>query len=146
VGPMRTVLVTLTMVAAATGTAACGGNDRLTREEFVTKGNAICASTSRRIDAAAKKAFATSGTPTTDVIAAFAKDTAIPEIQKELKALADLTPPRETEATFDAALKEARGALAKVEANPKDLADDSSDTFAKADELIKAAGLKACAE
>ena len=145
VGRMRTVLMTAALVAAAAGSAACGGGERLTQEEFVTKGNAICASGSDRIDAAAKEAFGTEE-PSEAVIVAFARDTAIPEVEKQLDDLDDLVPPKETEATFDAALREARSALARVKANPKDLADDSSNTFAKADELVKAAGLDACAE
>lgn len=137
--------MTAAMVATAAGSAACGGDERLTQEEFVTRGNAICAAGSARIDAAAKKAFGTEQ-PSEAVIVAFAKDTAIPEVENQLDDLDDLKPPKETEARFDAALKEARSALAKVKANPEDLADDSSDTFAKADELIRSAGLDACAE
>ena len=137
--------MTAAMLATAAGPAACGGDGRLTQAEFVTKGNAICASGSERIDAAAKQAFGTEE-PSEAVIVAFAKDTAIPEVERQLDDLDDLKPPKETEASFDAALKEARSALARVKANPKDLADDSSNTFAKADELIKAAGLDACAE
>ena len=137
--------MTAAVVAAAAGSASCGGDERLTQEEFVTKGNAICASGSERIDEAAKEAFGTEE-PTEAVVVAFANDTAIPEVERQLDDLDELKPPKETEARFDAALKEARSALARVKAHPEELADDSSDTFAKADELIKGVGLDACAE
>lgn len=142
VGRTKTVLVVL--VVAVAGSGACG-DKRLTQTEFVTKGNAICESGSQRIDAAAKKAFGTEK-PSDAVITEFVRDTAVPEIQKQLDALEDLTPPKDLEAKYDAALKEARSALAKVKANPADLASDSSDTFARSDELIKGVGLDACVE
>ena len=136
----------LLAASAALALSACGGGDeRLTQEEFVTEGNAICTSGSERIDAAAKEAFGDEE-PSEEVITAFVKDEAVPEIEKQLDDLSDLKPPENLEAQYDAALKESRRALDRVKANPEDLASDSSDTFAKSDELIKAVGLTACVE
>lgn len=146
---MRRTMVPLVAVAAL-GLGGCGAKEtRLSQEEFVRQGNAICKTGSDRIDAAAEKAFAgaTGENPPTDAaVTAFAKDAGIPEIEKQLGALDDLRPPKATETKFDQALAEARRALAKAKANPSILADDSDDSFEKANGLIKATGLDTCAE
>ena len=125
--------------------AACGGGseDRLTKEEFLTQGNAICSSGDEKIGAAAESTFGSSE-PTQEEIGAFASETIVPTIQDEIDQLRDLSPPKEDEDQVNAMLDEAQSALDNLKANPE-LATQGGG-FEEANRLAKDYGLTACAD
>lgn len=146
----RVVLGMMAVVGLAAGFAGCGSDDeRLTQEEFVTQGNAICKASSDRLDPKFEAAFgnATEENPPSEAaLTAFVKDTFLPEINGQLDDLDKLNPPKASEDDFNAALAEARKAVEKIEDDPVAFATSDEDPFEKANELVATAGLDVCAE
>ena len=79
--------------------AACGGDERLSREELQTKGNAICSKYDKQIDAI--------GTPTSVEEVPEYVNKALPIVEKEIDEMKALTPPEEDQETFDQMIAEA---------------------------------------
>src|SRR5262245_47560234 len=125
--------------------AGCGGGsgDRLTQEEFLQQGNAICAKGNQDIETAGASAFATPGEPTEAEVRAFGENVIFPNVEEMLDQLRALSPPKEDEEQVDQILDEAQAALDKVKADPALLAQNSG--FDEADRLASAYGLTACA-
>jgi hypothetical protein len=127
---------------------SCGGSDRLSREEFLSQGNAICSEGNTRIDAAAEEAFgglSQDERPSDEQLQGFF-DTLVPEIQGQLDAIGDLNPPEELEADVDNLLQVAQSSLDEIrDAGPQVLLTDR-DPFAEANRLAGEVGLTACAE
>lgn len=149
---MRARATVLAMVAAgglAVGGCGDDGPDRLSREEFVTQGNAICAEGERRLDTLAEEAFAgftEENPPTEEDFQKFVEESAIPELERQFDELDELAPPEDLEDELDAALEEARAAADRARDDPSLLAAEEDTTFDRANELIAEAGLDACAE
>ena len=126
--------------------AGCGGGseDRLTHDEFLSQGNAICAKYDGQIEAAGQTAFASAGQPTEAEIQAFAENTLLPTVEKEIDELRSLSPPEEDEATVDEILDKAQAAADELGANSALLASDE-DPFEETNRLAGSYGLTACA-
>ncbi len=137
-------------IITATGLllSSCGGDDRLTREEFLTQGNAICSQGNARIDAAAEEAFgglSQDERPSDEQLQGFF-NTLVAEIQGQLDAIGELNPPEDLEADVDNLLQVAQTSLDEVkEAGPQVLLTEQ-DPFAEANRLAGEVGLTACAE
>ncbi len=112
----------------------------LTKAELLSKANAICRRANRKQNAAAQKEHGNSP-PTTAQIMSFAKDTAIPGISAQVKALRTLGSPSPTVTRM---LNIAEQALDRVRRDPALLAGES-DPFANFRRLAHAYGLTACA-
>ena len=86
--PLWCAAVVLLIVGSAV-LAGCGGgsDDRLSHEEFLKQGNAICADANEHIEAAGSTAFASAGKPTEGEIVAFAKTIVLPTVQDMLDEL-----------------------------------------------------------
>ena len=140
---MRFVMILALSVLAAAG---CGGGsgDRLSKAEFVEQGNAICAKYDGQIETAGQTAFASAGQPTEAEITAFAEDTLLPIVEKEIDELRSLSPPEEDEATVDEILDKAEAAADELSADPALLASDE-DPFEETNRLAGSYGLTACA-
>ena len=122
--------------ALATVAGCGGGDDRLSHEEFVKQGNAICAAGNEKIETAGATAFASAGQPTQDEIVTFARSVVVPTVQGTLDQIGELSPPEADETRVDAILGEAQSALDKLSANPALLAqEDEFDGFHEADRL-----------
>lgn len=152
---MRRMLLVLLAALAAAGAGACGDDDgggtadRLSAAEFLEQGNAICEAGNDRLDAAAEEAFADASDenpPTDDAILAFTTEKAIPDVEKQIGDLAELSPPEELQEDFATAMAEAQAVLTKVKDDPSLLAADDGTTFDKTNELLSDLGLEACAE
>ena len=129
---------------AVTVVIGCGGgDDELTKSEFLKQGNAICAKGNKEIDAAVNKLFPGKQQPTKAEITKFAEDTLIPSVEGQVSDLRDLNPPSADEDQVNAILDEADSAVEKTKADPSLIATNK-DPFAKANQMANAYGLKEC--
>jgi hypothetical protein len=129
--------------AAGCGSGAGGTTDApatLTKVEFLAKANAICNRANRKQNAAAQSELGIEQ-PTAAQIMSFAKDTAIPGIRGQIKALRALGSPSPTVTRM---LNIAEQALDRVKRDPALLASES-DPFANFRRLAHSYGLTACA-
>jgi hypothetical protein len=131
-------------VAAAVVIGCGGGDDELTKAEFLKQGNAICAKGNKEIDAAANKTFEKGQQPSKAQITKFAEDTLIPSVEEQIDGLRDLNPPSADEDQVNAILDEAESALDETKDDPSVFAQDK-DPFKKANQLAGQYGLKQCA-
>lgn len=131
------------MLLAGCGDDGDDGGNRLSKAEFLEKGNAICEEGTQEIDAAGQTAFASPGHPTQQETAAFAEQTVVPSVQSQIDQLRDLSPPEDDQAQVTAILDQAQVAVDGVRANPQSLGQETDS--AKANALAKAYGLTACA-
>lgn len=126
-----------------TTTPAKSSSKAPTKAAFLKKGNAICRKASRKLDAASKKAFS-KGRPTTADLKSFVSKTLVTNVQGQLEAIGQLTPPKGDEAQVKKILDTAQKALDKGKAHPALLEKSTGTPFAKANGLADKYGLKAC--
>jgi hypothetical protein len=143
----RTALGALACAAAVAvaGTAGCGGDDdsALTRDEFVTQANAICAAGNAKIEAAVPES--SSGPPSGDAGARF-YETIVDETQGTVDGIAALEPPDEMKADVDAMVAAAREVVSEMRATPADtFFQTNEDPFAEVNQVASSLGLDDCA-
>lgn len=142
-GAMRRTTGAFAAVLCAAGLiAGCGGSARLSKAEFLKKGNAICAKGNAEIQAAGRKQFTKPPTPAQ--LVPFVKTTVIPSVQRQIDQVRKLKPPKSDEATVKDILDSAQAALDKAKANPLLLATNGPGPFAEANRKAKAYGLTTC--
>jgi hypothetical protein len=98
---MLTVRGAAALVAGAVALAAsaCGGEERLSQEEFRQQGNAICAKYDKQIEDI--------GTPTSvEEVPAYV-DKALPIVERQIEDMKELNPPEADQETFDEMIAEA---------------------------------------
>lgn len=146
------------IVAAAAlvlGAAGCGGGDdssstsstaaALSKDEFVTQANQICADGNKEISAAQNEAFSV-GPPVQDKVEQFITATVIPSVQSQVDGIRALGAPAGDEDQVAAILDSAQGAIDDATADPSLLeGSQSSDPFAETNKLAAAYGLTECA-
>src|SRR4051794_32994976 len=120
----------------------------LSKEEFLKQGNAICEAGNKETDAAGQKAFGNStAQPDPAAIKAFANDTLIPSITRQVDAIDKLNPPKDLEAAVDKLVKDAKAAIVKMKAladsDPASLFS-SNDPFADVNKEANDIGLTTC--
>jgi len=130
--------------------AACGSSSSaLSKDEFVKQGNAICKKGNDAIDAAGKAAFPSNSQPDPAAFQKFFKDTALPNVKKQIDDIDNLKPPKELETQVDTVVKDARAALAKlqdqIDKDPAAALNNPNDPFADVNKEATAIGLSACA-
>src|SRR5438477_3395115 len=112
---IRRTLLTLSgllLVVSACG----GGSSALSKEEFLKRGNAICDSTNKVIDAASKTAFPNSGAqPDAATIKKFVNETVAPTLKKSIDDIDALKPPKDLQGGVDKMVADARAALTKLQ-------------------------------
>jgi hypothetical protein len=134
-------------VTAATLVAGCGGDDRLTREEFVSEADAICEEFDQRLDDVPEPESA-------DDVERFA-DEARPVIEDGLAELRALQPPEELEEQWnelmdknDEALEVlddlSQAAASADEARLQEISEEASRQDAETDRMARAMGLENC--
>ena len=133
------------LAAVCVAAVGCGGSSkpRLTRAEFVKRGNAICAKGTRKIDHAGLTFFRTPGHPSAQETITFAKKVAVPTVQSELDQLRTLRPPADDEPTVKKLLDKTQAAVNRVREDPSLLGRPNGSVEANA--LARAYGLTACA-
>ncbi len=139
-GGLSTCALTLGLVAAGCG----GGDDNLTKAEFLKQADAICKQGNKRIDAAAQDVFSTKQEPSKSQLEKFATATLIPDIQRQVDAVRALDEPSDDEDQVNEFLDSAQSELEKGKEDPLYLTSDKS--FSKTNELGKKYGFKVCAE
>jgi hypothetical protein len=145
----RTALAALACAAAVavTGLAGCGGDDdgsaALSRDEFVTQANAICAAGNAKIEAAVPENA--TGPPSGDAGERF-YETIVDETQGTVDGIAALEPPDEITSEVDAMVAAAREVLTEMRATPADeFFQTNEDPFAEVNEVASSLGLDDCA-
>jgi len=140
------VLAVLAVVATACGDS---GPKRLTRAEFVAKGDAVCAASDKKLQAAFAVEFPAKGDPTPSQMQAVLRRV-VPITEATVTGLKQLEPPKALEKRFDAALVDAargRAAVGKGAASPeaaKALYADSEEPLDKANKGFEAVGITKC--
>jgi len=138
-GLVLTAILSVGLVAFGCG----GGDDNLTKAEFLKQGNAVCKKGNDQIDKVANQTFGKKH-PSQAKLNSFATDTLIPVVQTEIDGISDLNPPSADEDQVNAIVDEAQAALDKGKADPSLLVSEKSDPFKKANKLANDYGLKEC--
>jgi hypothetical protein len=134
----------LAVLAVGLVAAGCGGGeDHLTKAEFLKQGNAVCKKGNDQIDKAANQTFGKKH-PSQAELNTFANDTLIPVVQQEIDGIRDLNPPSEDADQVNAIVDEAQAALDKGKDDPSLLTSEKADPFKKANQLANDYGLKEC--
>lgn len=152
---MKTKLSLIAAAALATGliAAGCGGDDdessdsgteatTLTKAEFITEADAICAQGNQEID----QAFQTlSKDPSQAQFDEVVTVTVIPSIQGQIDDIRALGAPEGDEDQISAALDSAQEATDKVEEDPSILNDpQGEDPYTEAEKLLREYGITKC--
>jgi hypothetical protein len=145
----RTAVVLVTGLALVA--SGCGNEKRLTRAEFLKRGNAICKSGNAKTEAATKKEFPNQNErPDPQKFKAFANETLFPNVRQQINGIDDLKPPKDLEARVDQLVSDARAALDKlkeeVNKDPSAALDNENDPFAPVNKKATEIGLTTCAE
>ena len=143
----RTVgLVTSGLLAAAL-LAGCGddGDDTLTKAGFLTRGNTACKASEDRIKEAANAKLTKGEIPKPDVVEAFAKETVIPELDKQVEALEELEAPGEDGAQVEDIITSARNASEEIDDDPTIIVSGPTNPLNEYSDRADGYGLKACA-
>jgi hypothetical protein len=132
-----------TLAVAIVVVGCGGGEDHLTKAEFIRQADAVCKKGNDQINKVANQTF-DKKQPSQADLNKFATDTLIPTVQTELDGVRDLNPPSEDEDQVNALLDEAQAALDKGKQDPAALTSSNADPFKKANQLTKDYGLKEC--
>lgn len=113
----RVARASIALLAAMLAITGCGGggNDRLSRPEFVSRADAICAEYEGKLNAL--------GTPQNPEQLADFADKALPIARDGREELGELRPPEDLEETYDAWLEQGDRAIEIVE-DLRDAAED----------------------
>jgi hypothetical protein len=139
-GGLLVCALTLGLVLAGCG----GGDDNLTKAEFIKQADAICKQGNQRINAAAKDVFTTKQEPSQAQLKQFATETLIPDVQGQVDEVRALNEPSDDEAQVNEFLDSAQSELDKGKKDPLYMTTDKS--FSKANQLGKQYGFKVCAQ
>lgn len=143
------VVAVLSLVATSCGGSGDPSPKRLTKAEFVAKGDAVCAASEKKLEAAFAEEFTGEGDPTPKQMQAVLRRAAT-ITEGTVAKLKRLEPPATLEKRFDTALADAgRGiaALRKGAAGPdeaKAIFNASEDPFANANKGFEAVGITRC--
>ena len=136
-------VLTLALIAAG-----CGGSDSISKEDFVTKADAICKKGNDQIQAdveAYAKKVGMTGQPTDAQATEIADTILIPSVQSQHDDLKDLEVPSGDEKQVNAILTTLQSDINQAKADPAALIK-SNGAFAKADQLAKDYGLTVCGQ
>lgn len=135
----------------ATGAAAgCGGDDEepLSKAEHIKQGDALCKKYDAEIEKQVKEMFPDLGEnerPSEEQLKTFTGDVIVPEGERLLGDLRDLSQPEGDEDTLNAIYDGFDEALAKVEDDPKVLLSDE-DPFEAPSKAAGDYGFKECSD
>lgn len=143
--------VGVSLLAGTMMIGACGSDeDRLTTEEFLKQGNAICATFDQAMEEANAEMSANPELgPSEDEIGAYIEDAFAPNLQVAIDDLEELNPPQELEDDVDTFLAYSQTALDEVvDAAASDLESASlgMNSFADFDAQATEIGLTSCTQ
>ena len=143
------------LLAAALGVAltaaGCGGDDDgeettrapLTREEFISEADAICAEGDREIEEAGEEL---GDAPSEEELEQFTTEVVVPNVQDQIDQLRELPPPEGDEEDVAAILDAAQRGVDELEADPSlgIQGEDAGGAFAEANQRAQGYGLTDC--
>jgi hypothetical protein len=134
----------LSLPAIIVGLAACGGSDTVSKEDFVTQANQICADSNEAVIAAAGESL--SAEPTGKEITSFWNETGRPEVESRIDQIGELDVPEGDEAEVEAILAALESGTEETQAQvDAGKAIGETDPYAEASRLAEAYGLSDCA-
>ncbi len=138
------------LALGAIAIVGCGGNDdtstttaAISKDDFITQGNQICAEGNKAFNAAAQEAFS-GGKPTDAEMSKFVDETVVPTVQGQIDDLRALGVPAGDEDQVNAILDAAQSGVDALEADPTLFSSGSGDPFAEANKLANDYGLTEC--
>ena len=137
------------LCVAALVAVGCGDDEeRLSSEEFLEQGNAICASVNDELDAVFEALGDTE--PSTDELVSLFEDTLVPSVRAEIDDLRELNPPEELEEEASQLFDDADAAIDEieqlVEEDPDAFFASDEDPFADVNERATEMGLVECGD
>jgi hypothetical protein len=138
----KLLAILLLVVVAPLAFAACGGSDAPSKDEYIAQAGEICQKGDDDLAAAITEEFG-DRMPSQQESVSFSEEVVIPNIEEQLVALRDLTPPDGDEE----ALNEIYGTLEAAINQYKEDIDPGNppEAFLEFDRLIEEYGLEACA-
>jgi len=144
-GSIRSAGIVAVLVIAAIAAVGAGSAfarvPAISKDDYLTKANAICAAGTAKIDAAGAKL---GDSPSAAAIKAFVVKTLVPNVTSQIAAIRKLGYPPGDKAQLSAIFTAGEAVLAKIVKNPQ-LATGSTDPFAAVNEKLSAYGLHSCA-
>jgi hypothetical protein len=146
---LRAALALSAVLALGAIAAGCGSSDdngdsstsSLTKAAWIAKADAICQQGNQDIENAAKQQFGNQK-PTAAEVQQFARETALPETQKQVDQIKALGAPSGDEDQVNHILDTVQADIDKAKA----AGDIENSTFADGDALAKQYGLKVCGQ
>ena len=151
---MRTRITLTLALAFAMPAAACGGDDKPSKDEWIKKADALCAKYDPQIEEAGRKAVGDTGgkVPRPEQITKFI-NAALPVQEKEISEIDKLERPDGDDDKIQKIVDAAEGGNRQLEkaASDPDLAqrlivEQKEDPFAEANRLAREYGLKKCGQ
>jgi hypothetical protein len=149
---MRRALACVTVVTFVVVGAGCGDDEeRLSEEEFLEQGNAICEEGNDEIDAAIEEIVPDESTePSIEEVITVYEETLIPSVQRQIDELRELNPPEDIEDDIEDLLDDADAAVEesseRLEEDPEAFVTSDEDPFAEVNARAEELGLTACGE
>ncbi len=147
--PPVTSALWLAIAVAALGLSACGRGEQkaISKEEYLKRAQEVCKKGNADLQKASDSAFPNlkpGEKPSDEQIATFVRQTVVPEIRKQVKALREIPPPKGEADKVDQIYDALDRGLDKMNDDPKVLLSGQN-VFSRADELGKKYGINVCA-
>lgn len=156
----RSWAILLAVGVVAMLAVGCGGSDNDTVAEtestppptkaaFIKQGDALCEKSNDEIGAESKKFLESEGLKTGELpnqaqLKQIGEEIYIPQLEKRLEGLRELTPPAGDEKEFEAILVATEDGLAAVKESSESYFSNKSDPLAESKELILDYGFRVC--
>ena len=149
---LRPIVACLVAGALVTGLAACGGDEGPTKEEWISKADALCADANTEAETLTAEAFENPENPTGEEAQEFVTKAAdlTRELTREIRALEQ---PEDEEERIEAILTAAEAATKEYEETGQDpdaslllVTGEAPDPAETADRRAREFGMKDCAE
>jgi len=139
---------TTTTAGAGGASGATGVSGPLSKEEWITKADAICKQGDQEIDQEAQQVFGGDQQPSQEEQEQFVTETALPNTQEQIDQIEALPPPEGDEDQVNAILDAAQSGIDETKADPSLLREGGggADPFAEANKLAADYGLKVCGQ
>ena len=122
--------------------AGCGGEQPLSKAEYVKQADAVCAKSNKAIEEAGKRLG--NGRPDEAAVEKFVKEDVIPMTEKRVADLRDLAVPEGDAEKLDKIYDSLDEALKKVEGDPIAIIKSGKDPFEDAGKQAADYGMKVC--
>jgi hypothetical protein len=135
------------LTAVVLAGAACGGDDGVSKSEYLAKAKDVCQQGNQALTRASNEVFAKvppGQTLSQEEVETFVRTTVVPTIRDQIKQLRALEPPKADKAHVAEIFTALDQGLDELEKTPAKLTDGSN-VFAAADALAQKYGVSVCA-